>query len=184
MPNYNARLFFHPTNNVHEVTSIFQGLRNSRSQEADELQIKPIKYVIDLLAPILTHIYNLSLTTGVFPSRMQVAKVTVIYKNGDKNNFGNCRPVSVLPIFSKGIEKIINARIENFSKKHNLLTDCQHGFRKGQSTQTALLVQKETILEHFENKTMTLRIFLDFSKAFDRVNDQILLDKLERSGFR
>ena len=126
----------------------------------------------------------MSLTTGVFPSRMQIAKVSVIYKSGEKNNLSNYRPVSVLPIFSKGLEKVINNRIENFSKKHNLLTDCQHGFRKRRSTETALLVQKETILKNFETKVITLGIFLDFSKAFDRVNHLILLNKLERYGFR
>lgn len=71
-----------------------------------------------------------------------------------------------------------------FSRKYHLITDCQHGFRKNHSTESALLVQKETILNNIEEKMMTLGIYLDFSKAFDRVNHTILLLKLEKYGFR
>lgn len=83
----------------------------------DDLEIRPIKYAIDLLAPVITHIFNASLSTGVFSRNMQVARVIVIHKGGDKNNIGNYRPVSILPILSKGLEKIINVRIDNFSPK-------------------------------------------------------------------
>lgn len=140
--------------------------------------------MLDLIAPVLTHIFNTAISTGVFPTSMQVAKVKVIYKHGERDNLGNYRPVSILPIFSKGLEKVINTRIQKFSQKHDLISEFQFGFRKGRSTETALLVQKDTILDNFENKLLTLGIYLDFSKAFDRVNHSILLQKLERYGFR
>lgn len=167
-----------------EVSNIFLNLKNSRSRDADDLEIKPIKYVMDLLTPVLTHIFNLALSTGTFPKGMQVARVTIVHKGGDKYQMGNYRPISILPVFSKGLEKIINARIDNFTRKHDLLTECQHGFRKKRSTESALSVQKEAILENFERKELTLGLYLDFSKAFDRVNHTLLLVKLERYGFR
>lgn len=109
---------------------------------------------------------------------MKNAKVTVIYKGGDKSNLGNYRPISILPIFSKGCEKLIFARLSNFFNKHNIITSSQFGFQPGLSTESALLYQKELILRNIEAKKLTLGIFLDFSKAFDRINHDIMLEKL------
>lgn len=176
-------IFLSPTDEV-EVTSVFQCLKNSRSCDIHDIQLKPVKYVIKSIAPILTHIFNVSLQTGVFPRKMQEAKVSVIYKAGDKNDLGNYRPISILPIFSKGLEKIIHKRLSSFCEKQCILTPHQYGFRKGCSTELALLNQKEIILDNIENKRITLAIFIDFSKAFDRLNHRTLLLKLQQYGIR
>lgn len=115
---------------------------------------------------------------------MKRAKVVVIYKSGDKNNFSNYRPISILPIFSKALEKIISVRINSFCDKHSILSTQQFGFRKGRSTELALLAQKEIILQSFEDNKLTMGIFIDFSKAFDSLNHRSLLLKLEYYGFR
>lgn len=98
-------------------------VKNSRSRDTDDLEITPIKYVIDLLAPVLAHIFNAALSTGTFPKSMQIARITIVHKGGNKDEMGNYRPISILPVFSKGLEKIINARIDSFTRKHNLLTE-------------------------------------------------------------
>lgn len=82
-----------------------QNLSNSKVRGINEFQIKPIKYVTDLLASALTHIFNLILRTGIFREKMQAAKVAVLHKGGDVNNLGNYKSISILPPFSKGIEK-------------------------------------------------------------------------------
>lgn len=115
---------------------------------------------------------------------MQCAKVTAIYKKGDKNDLGNYRPISILPVFSKGFEKILLARLISFTDPHSILTDSQYGFRKDKSTELALLTQKEIILEMFESQNLVLGIFLDFTKAFDLINHNILNKKLEHYGIR
>lgn len=176
-------IFLQPTC-MREVIDTTTKFKNSHSSDVDGLQIRPIKYVLDLLAEVLTHIYNVALSSGVFPEGMQIAKVSVIHKGGEKNELANYRPISVLPVFSKCLEKIICNQIEFFSRKHKLITDCQFGFRKNRSTESALLMQKDTILENFEKRLLTLGIYLDFSKAFDRVNHVLLLNKLQNYGFR
>lgn len=97
---------------------------------------------------------------------------------------GNYRPISILSVFSKVFEKILHNRLSSFSDRHGLLNAAQFGFRKHLSTETALLVQKEFILENFENRKLVLGVFIDFTKAFDCLNHSILLQKLERYGFR
>lgn len=67
------------------------------------IQICPVKSVADVIAHLLSHIFNVSLCTGTFPTALKTAKVRVIYKNGDKNNLGNYRPISILPVISKPV---------------------------------------------------------------------------------
>lgn len=176
-------VFLAPTDES-EVFNVFMKLNNSRSHDIDDIQIKPVKFVIDIIAPMLVYIFNLALSTGKFPDNMKLAKVSVLHKGGDKNVITNYRPISVLPIFSKGLEKIILRRLDNFFDKHSVLTDFQFGFRKGKSTECALLTQKELILKNIEQRQMTLGLFIDFSKAFDSLNHATLLDKLSCYGVR
>lgn len=184
MPARNcASAFLAPTNND-EVYRTFFSFRNSRARDADDIQIRPVKYTLDIICPVLVYVFNLSFSQGVFPKNMQLAKVSVIFKSGDLNCLSNYRPISILPVFSKGLEKLINDRMTSFCGKHNLITASQFGFRKGLSTECALLTQKEIILQAIENKLLTLGVFVDYSKAFDRLNHTTLLKKLEHYGFR
>lgn len=178
-----ASLFFEPVTESEEISLTFQ-LKNSGSCDADGIQIKLVKYVVDLIAPSLRHICNLALVTSVFPKRMQIAKVSVLYKKGDRNEMGNYRPISILPVFSKALEKVLHVHLTNFTNKYRLITDSQLGFRRDHSTEAALLVQKEFILQSFEERKIVLAVFVDFSKAFDCLDHEILLKKLCLYGIR
>lgn len=82
-------------------------INNSRSRDAHDLQIRPVKYVIDSIAPCITFIYNLPLSYRTFQKNMQVAKVIDLFKAGNKYELENSRPTSLLPIFSRGLDKKI-----------------------------------------------------------------------------
>lgn len=127
--NRNVQSLYLSPITAHEVSSTIKGIKNSTSCDVDGIQIRPVKEVSDVIAPILAHIFNVCLTKSVFPVNMQVAKVTVLYKKGDRNDLGNYRPVSILPVFSKAFEKLLHTRISSFIEKHNLLTPAQYGFR-------------------------------------------------------
>lgn len=176
-------IFLTPTDET-EIYSTFMNMRNSTATDVDHLQIKPIKYVISSISRVLAHIFNLVLETGIFPSNMKKAKVSVIHKGGDTNVACNYRPISVLPVFSKGLEKIIFARVTTFLEKNNTLTDFQFGFRKGKSTETALLAIKENLLQNIQNNLYTIGVLIDLSKAFDCINHDILINKLSNIGIR
>lgn len=179
----NNSIFLEPVVDA-ELISVVLQLKNSGSCDADGIQIRPVKHVVHALAPVLTHIFNLCITTGVFPKRMQIAKVSVLHKKGSVNDMGNYRPISILPVFSKILEKLLHIRLINFSNKYNLITASQFGFIKQKSTESALLVQKEHILQSFEEKKLVLGVFVDFTKAFDCLSHKILIEKLDTYGIR
>lgn len=96
----------------------------------------------------------------------------------------NQRPISILPVFYKCLEKIIFNCLSGFLESEGLITKCQYAFRKNSSTQHALLEQTEFILKNFETRLLTLGVFIDFSKVFDHINHALLLQKLSRYGIR
>ena len=132
----------------------------------------------------LTHFINLSIISGVFPDQLKIARVIPLFKSGDKSSFTNYRPVSVLPAFSKILEKVIYNRLLDYLNKHKILSDNQFGFRKHHSTEYALTLLYDKISSAIDNNELTIGIFIDLSKAFDTVNHQILLDKLSHYGIR
>ena len=115
---------------------------------------------------------------------MKIAKVIPLFKSGDTTSFSNYRPVSVLPVFSKILERIMYNRLLAFINNNNLLYDYQFGFRNKRSPNLALIFLVDKISTALENGEYVLGLFLDFSKAFDTVDHEILFLKLEHYGIR
>ena len=122
--------------------------------------------------------------SGTFPTLFKTGKVTPIYKKGNKECIENYRPVSILPIFGKIFEKIIYNRLYTFLTANGVLHDEQFGFRKGHSTTHALHRSVINISKSLSNNRHVLGIFIDLSKAFDTLDHNILLKKVENYGIR
>ena len=174
--------FVNPTSEA-EVTSVIKALKNS-APGYDSISAVAIKNTIGAFISPLTHIMNLSLSSGVFPHELKTARVIPLFKSGDPMMLSNYRPVSVLPFFSKVLERLMYNRLISFINKHNLLYDFQFGFRDRRSTNTAMVYLVDKISNLLDNGDYVLGLFLDFTKAFDTVNHSILLRKLDHLGIR
>ena len=115
---------------------------------------------------------------------MKIAKVIPIFKKGDKLDRGNYRPISLLTSFSKILEKLVYSRLIKFLSCCKILSDNQFGFRKKHSTNHAMIILIDQIIHAIDNHSHTIGLFLDFSKAFDTIDHEILLYKLSHYGIR
>ena len=176
-------IFFLPTNE-NEIIDIVKQMKNSSSCGHDGISVKFIKNIIHAVAKPLSVIYNLSISTGIVPDSFKVAKVIPVYKKDNKNQVENYRPISLLLTFSKILEKIIYKRLYNHLNDNDILVKEQFGFRPSYSTETALLHTLEQIITSLDNKQITMAIYIDLSKAFDSLDHNILLHKLEHYGIR
>ena len=127
------------------------------------------KIIPHILTP-LRHICNTSLGQGIFPEEMNIARIIPLFKSGDKQNVSNYRPISLLPQFSKILEKIFNNRLMNFLNSNNLLYLRQYGFRKNMSTFMAIMELVENITTAMDNGKFTIGVLIDLKKAFDTVD--------------
>ena len=119
----------------------------------------------------------------MFPSILKQARVIPIFKSGDKEDPGNYRPISILPTLSKIIEKHVAKQCLDYLEQFNLLHREQSGFRKSHSCHTALIKLTDTLYKELDNGNLTGIVFIDFKKAFDLVDQDILLKKLQIYNF-
>ena len=148
----------------------------------DEISFNVIKNCFGSLSKPLLHVFRLSLEKGIFPDALKIAKVMGAFKAGDENEFGNYRPISVLPCFSKILERIMYKRLYNHLLNQNILYRKQFGFQQGHSTEHAILQLIDQINDNLEKNYFTLGVFIDLSKPFDTVYHQILISKLKNYG--
>ena len=121
---------------------------------------------------------------GIFPDRMKIARVIPLFKNGDVKELSNYRPVSILPQFSKFLEKVFHNRLMSFINDKQILNNSQFGFRKNMSTALAIIELVEEITTAIDEGKTTVGVFIDLKKAFDTVDHNILVKKLEHYGIR
>lgn len=133
---HSSSLFFNPTN-PNEIINITKDLKSNKSQGHDRISTSLLKQIIHSIVSPLNHIFNLSITTGIVPKSLKMAKVNPIFKKGDPYKISNYRPISILPSISKILEKTIYKRLYTFLDIYALLNLNQFGFRKHHSTDLA-----------------------------------------------
>ncbi len=159
-------------------------LKTGKSVGPNSIPIKLLKILSPHISSPLYQIINESFSSGIFPEKLQHAKVIPLFKKGCPMTVSNYRPISLLSVFSKISEKLMYKRLYNFLEIHKILYNLQFGFRASHSVNHALISLTESIKNTLDNKRFGCGIFLDLQKAFDTVNHQILLKKLEHYGIR
>ena len=164
-----------------EIEDIIKEFENGKASDIPTILIKKSAKII---SPTLARLYNFYMNAGNFPEIFKIGKINPIFKKGNKEVMENYRPVSILPIFGKIFEKIIYNRLYNYFAKENVISENQFGFRKLHSTVHALHSSVRKIEAAMENGFHTIGIFIDLSKAFDTLDHNIMLHKLDYYGIR
>ena len=170
-------MFINPVNEA-EVIRIIKLCKSKDSMDYDDISMWVLSRIASQVVKPIVHIVNLSFSTGIFPSEMKIAKVIPLFNNGNKSDFSNYRPISLLSQFSNKFEKIFNERLQQFLNANNKLSNSQYGFRAHLSTVHAALELTGSISNSIDSKQHCAGVFIDLKKAFDTVNHKLLVEKL------
>ena len=168
--------------NDNEVLSIINKLKNKKSRGADNISNQLLKTIKQELCKPLTIIINQMIETGVYPEKFKISKITPIYKKNERTNIANYRPISLLPTLSKIFERVIHTQLYTYFDENKLLSEQQYGFREKHSTELAAVKLVDYINHEMDIGNTPEAIFIDLSKAFDTLNFDILIHKLQFYG--
>ena len=165
------------------VLQLLKDMNVDKAAGIDNLLGKFLKDGANILAKPISELCNFSIKYSVFPKDCQIAKLKPLYKKGSTTLPKNYRPISLLPLISKIIEKGIHDQTQAFLDKNKILYRFQSGFRKHFSTDSCLSYLNNKIATGFESGLHTGMILIDLQKAFDTINNEILINKMEFLGF-
>ena len=160
---------------------VFNLLRNIDEKKATGLDMIPsklLKMAASIVTPSLTAIFTKSIITGIYPTEWKMARVTPVFKKGEKSDLNNYRPISVIPVF----EKIVYDQLYQYLNDNQLFSSCQTGFRSLRSTLTALLEATNSWSVNIDNGFLNGVVFIDLKKALDTIDHEIILRKLSYFG--
>lgn len=182
-PNQLNSLYLYPTT-PEEIEEEIDKLNSSKAIGPYSMQAKILKLLEGLISKPLVTIFNLSLSTGVVPDSFKIASVIPVYKKGSQIGLNNYRPISLLSIFNRILEKIIFKRLITIINKHTILYNKQFGFRSKHSTLQAILLITDKAQRAIDDDNYSCAISLDLCKVFDTVNHHILIQQLEYYGIK
>ena len=164
-----------------EIFAIVMSLKETGAGH-DGISAKLLKHVLPAIIHDVTHFINLCITHHTFPSLLKEAVITPVFKGGHQTEFSSYRPISVLPVFSKILEIVMYNQLLSFISENDIIFDYQFGFRAGHSTYMPISIFHDFITDNLTRGQKTAGIFLDLARAFDTVNLNILLQKLDMYG--
>lgn len=166
------------------VINTIKKLKIKKAPGHDGIRSEILKEVAHELAPVLSYLINFGFRIGVFPDILKLGKIKPLFKEGDRTDLNNYRPISLISNFSKIIEMIIKTQLVKFLEINNLLSENQFGFRQGKSTEDAILYLTSKVYKALDDNKPCISVFVDLKKAFDTVCHRKLIKKMKQMGLR
>ena len=165
-----------------QVFNILSKISLRKAVGVDGINARVLRVAAPVIAPTIAKMINYSFATGIYPQRWKTAKVIPLYKSGNVEDLFNYRPIPVLTILSKVIERHMYDTLYGYLSTNDLIYPRQSGFRQKHSTETALIKIIDELLFNLDKNQVSGMVLVDYCKAFDMVDHELLLDKLKIYG--
>lgn len=183
LTNHSSSIFLQPTTDQ-EIILLIRDLDVNKAPGPDNITVSFVKTHHLVFTSILKDVFNDMISTGQYPECLKTARVVPLHKSGSRSNINNYRPISTLSVLNKILEKLLSTRIMSFLESSKLIYTHQYGFRQGCSTFTAASELIDQVYGAIDKKNISGVLFLDLKKAFDTIDHNLLLQKIEYYGIR